>query len=86
MSDKEKLFKFLDGLIPDNLECGHFYLTFEDDGSATIHIENKDKEIVRCKDCRHRDPEDNRCDCGGMPWDTQVFPVPDDWFCPNGEQ
>lgn len=41
MSDKEKLFKFLDGLIPDNLECGHFYLTFEDDGSATIHIENK---------------------------------------------
>ena len=44
------------------------------------------KELVRCKNCRHRDPEDNKCDCGGIPWDTQVLPVPDDWFCPKGER
>ena len=43
-------------------------------------------ELIRCKNCRHRDPEDNKCDSGGMPWDTQVLPVPDDWFCPKGER
>ena len=46
----------------------------------------KDEEIVRCKDCKHRDPEDKKCDCGGMPWDTQILPVPDDWYCPYGER
>ena len=88
MSNKEKLFKFLDSLIPNDLECGHFYLTFEDGGSATIHIENKEEyeEVVMCKDCKHRDPEDKKCDCGGMPWDTQILPVPDDWYCPYGER
>lgn len=49
-------------------------------------IEIKQMELVTCRHCRHRDPEDGKCDCGGMPWDTQVFPVPDDWFCPNGEE
>lgn len=43
-------------------------------------------QIVLCKDCRHRDPEDRKCDCGGMPFDTQIHPVPDDWFCPYGER
>ena len=43
------------------------------------------RPLVLCKNCKHRDPEDKKCDCGGMPWDTQVFPVPDDWFCPYGE-
>ena len=23
-------------------------------------------EVVRCKDCIHRDPEDRKCDCGGQ--------------------
>ena len=40
--------------------------------------------LVMCKECIHRDPENKKCDCGGMPWDTQVLPVPDDWFCPKG--
>ena len=21
-------------------------------------------ELIRCKDCKHRDPEDKKCDCG----------------------
>lgn len=50
-----------------------------------IEYSQFDAEIVRCKDCKHRDPEDKRCDCGGMPFDTQILPVPDDWFCANGE-
>lgn len=39
--------------------------------------------IVRCKDCRHRDPEDKRCDCGhGILWQ---LPRSDEWFCADGE-
>jgi len=41
-------------------------------------------ELVRCKDCKHRDPEDGRCDSGhGIRWD---LPRPDDWFCADGER
>lgn len=39
-------------------------------------------DIVRCKDCIHRDPEDKKCDCGcwHMP-----FTVEDNDFCSRGE-
>ena len=42
-------------------------------------------EVVRCKDCIHRDPEDKKCDCsfqakGG------IFPMDDDNFCSYGER
>ena len=43
------------------------------------------QEVVRCKDCIHRDPEDKKCDCsfqarGG------IFPMDDDNFCSYGER
>lgn len=41
---------------------------------------------VRCKDCRHRDPEDHKCDCGGMARQGCPFPVDDDYFCKYGER
>lgn len=42
-------------------------------------------EVVRCKDCIHRDPEDKKCDCsfqarGG------IFPMDDNDFCSYGER
>ena len=42
-------------------------------------------QVVRCKDCIHRDPEDKKCDCsfqarGGM------FPMDDNDFCSYGER
>lgn len=40
-------------------------------------------EIIRCKDCKHRDPEDKKCDCG-MQW--CVFPKRDDDFCSYAER
>lgn len=41
-------------------------------------------ELVRCKDCRHRDPEDHKCDHGhDILWE---LPRPDDWFCADGER
>ena len=41
--------------------------------------------LVRCKECRHRDPEDRKCDCGGMERQGCPFPVDDDYFCAYGE-
>ena len=41
--------------------------------------------VVRCKDCKHRDPEDKKCDCGGLEH-AHLFPVADDWFCADGER
>lgn len=39
---------------------------------------------VRCKDCKHRDPEDCKCDCGhDILWQ---LPRDDDWFCADGER
>ena len=40
-------------------------------------------ELVRCKDCRHRDPDDKRCDHG---WMYFSFPRPDYGYCEHGER
>ena len=41
-------------------------------------------EIVRCKDCKHRDPEDKKCDCGhDILWQ---LPRQDDWYCADAER
>jgi len=40
--------------------------------------------VVRCGDCKHRDPSDKRCDCGhDIQWQ---LPRQDDWFCADGER
>ena len=44
------------------------------------------RPVVRCKDCRHRDPEDHKCDCGQLERAGCVFPVDDDYFCAYGER
>ena len=44
MKDKQRLINFIDRLVPDDFECGHISVTFGDDGSAFITINNK-KEI-----------------------------------------
>lgn len=44
------------------------------------------RPVVRCKECRHRDPEDHKCDCGGMERQGCPFKVADDYFCAYGER
>lgn len=40
-------------------------------------------DIVQCKDCRYRDPEDKKCDCGhDIMWQ---LPRADEWFCSDCE-
>ena len=43
-------------------------------------------EVVRCKDCRHRDPEDHKCDSGETERQGCPFKVADDYFCAYGER
>ena len=58
------------------------------DGANNCMIANswEIKELVRCKDCRHRDPEDHKCDCGQLERAGCVFPVDDEYFCAYGEE
>ena len=52
---------------------------------------DRDSEIIRCKDCRHFEPDGNYdyeskcpCYCSDDPYYSWV---PDeDWFCPRGER
>ena len=39
--------------------------------------------VVHCKECKHRDPEDKRCDCGC--WHNP-FTTNDNDFCRYGER
>ena len=34
-----------------------------------------------CRTCRHRDPEDKKCDCGELERAGCPFPVSDDYYC-----
>ena len=46
-------------------------------------VADKCIELVRCGECRHRDPEDKKCDHG---WMFFSFPRPDDGYCEHGER
>ena len=44
----------------------------------------KAPEIVHCGECKHRDPEDKKCDCGhDIIWQ---LPRGDDWYCADAEK
>ena len=41
-------------------------------------------EIVTCGECKHRDPEDKKCDCGhAIIWQ---LPRDDNWYCADAER
>ena len=42
-------------------------------------------EVVRCKDCVHRDPEDKKCD-SAFQAKGGIFPMGDNDFCSYGER
>lgn len=46
-------------------------------------LPSAEPEIIRCKDCKHRDPENKKCDCGhDILWQ---LPRDDDWFCADAD-
>ena len=52
---------------------------------SDICVDCPNRLIVQCKECKHRDPEDKKCDHGDMIHILHSFPMPDDWFCPLGQ-
>lgn len=67
-------------------------------GLSVGQIRRHSKELIRCKDCRHRPteieeddetyiefPEDSRCPCRCEDQYYNLMPA-DDWFCGNGER
>lgn len=53
------------------------------DGSHICVVENEYIPLIRCKECKYRDPEDRKCDCGmwHFPYITK-----DNDFCSYGER
>lgn len=49
---------------------------------ALSRVPSAQSEIIRCKDCKHRDAEEGFCE--GRGWPMQL--VPDYGFCDKGER
>lgn len=73
----EKQRQYMCGACP----LGDAFTVIEDDLPAADV-----RPVVLCRDCRHRDPEDHKCDCGQLERAGCVFPVDDDYFCAYGER
>ena len=49
---------------------------------ALLSLLKEQPQIILCKDCKYRDPEDKMCDSGhGIRWQ---LPREDNWFCADG--
>lgn len=44
------------------------------------------RPVVLCRDCKHRDPEDHKCDSGEAERQGCPFKVADNYFCAYGER
>lgn len=59
---------------------------FKGSGWKSLGIKATNLDLVRCRECKYRDPEDKRCDCGMGERQGCIFPVADDYFCKYGER
>ena len=65
-------------------EDGYVWIIRSDAWARIDALPSAQPEIIRCKDCKHRDPEDKKCDCGhDIIWQ---LPRDDDWFCGSAER
>ena len=56
----------------------------ENEKDMRVIAKNAQTDIILCKDCKHRDPEDKKCDSGHfIRWQ---LPRDDDWFCADAER
>ena len=66
----------------------------ENDNATTVTVDNysmgyqdgvrkvlSERPKGECKTCRHHDPEDRKCDCGGLERQGCPFPVGNDYYC-----
>lgn len=56
----------------------------EIDKAFELGQEDARSEIIHCGECKHRDPEDHKCDCGhDILWQ---LPRDDKWYCADAER
>ena len=76
VDERSRIIRWHEGLEP--------YVHLRDVLTAIVNLPPAQPEIVRCKDCDHRDPEDKKCDCGhAILWQ---LPRQDDWYCADAER
>lgn len=77
----EKMYKASDvvGILLEEITNAEFL-------RVTKRLSDIPSSVVRCKDCRHRDPEDHKCDSGETERQGCPFKVADDYFCAYGER
>ena len=69
--------------------CSFYHETYTDNEIIKIldDIPTADVvEVVRCRECKYRDPEDHKCDCGGQERQGCPLPVRGNYFCADGER
>lgn len=66
--------------------CGHHATVCRYPCEVVRMVREEPEAVVRCGECKHRDPEDKKCDCGAMERAGCVFAVGDDYFCASGER
>ena len=67
-----------------HVEWSSDLISVADAMDAISDLPSAQSGIIRCKDCKHRDPEDKKCDCGhDILWQ---LPRDDNWFCADAER
>lgn len=63
-------------------DCFKLKDEYRKEWTSTKDLPSAEPEIIRCKDCKHREVENGFCE--GRGWPMQL--VPDDGFCDKGER
>ena len=82
--------------------CKEKQMIRQGDGTTVGVCLTREKELVRCRDCKHRPkepnwktyetgfdlefPEDSKCPCQCSGDEYYSWYPEDDWFCANGER
>ena len=82
--DKIKVDEIIDRLLENNdltASPGVWYGLHQIKNLPVMEIVT---EIITCGECKHRDPEDKKCDCGhAIIWQ---LPRDDNWYCADAER
>jgi hypothetical protein len=72
------------GIVVDKYEL-YKALTYDREQYKKGYYDAESK-IIKCGECKYRDPEDHKCDNGMLERAGCIFPVADDYYCKYGER
>ena len=70
----------------DNAEPVEPYISPEVLNQFAKYVAEHERPQGECKSCRHRDPEDKKCDCGALERQGCSFPVSAGYYCKYYEE